>query len=77
MLSLRLPCIPLLRWLYMYFILGEIRDGKAGFPWCTLPAFYEYLILLKAEEIKTENFTVNGQIIIEAEQAIDVTSDCC
>ncbi|CCI15167.1 putative glycosyl transferase [Microcystis aeruginosa PCC 9806] len=76
-LSLRLPCRPLLRWLYMYFILGGIRDGKAGFAWCTLQAFYEYLILLKAEEIKTENFTVNDQIIIEAEPAIEVTSDCC
>ncbi|MDJ0526755.1 MAG: glycosyltransferase family 2 protein, partial [Microcystis sp. M53600_WE12] len=62
-LSLRLPCRPLLRWLYMYFILGGIRDGKAGFAWCTLQAFYEYLILLKAEEIKTGNFTVNDQII--------------
>ncbi|CAO5024480.1 glycosyltransferase family 2 protein [Microcystis aeruginosa] len=76
-LSLRLPFRPLLRWLYMYFILGGIRDGKAGFAWCTLQAFYEYLILLKAEEIKTENFTVNDQIIIEAEPAIEVTSDCC
>ncbi|AKE64374.1 Glycosyl transferase, family 2 [Microcystis aeruginosa NIES-2549] len=76
-LSLRLPCRPLLRWLYMYFILGGIRDGKAGFAWCTLQAFYEYLILLKAEEIKTENFTVNDQIIIESEPAIEVTSDCC
>jgi len=61
----------------MYFILGGIRDGKAGFAWCTLQAFYEYLILLKAEEIKTGNFTVNDQIIIESEQAIEVTSDCC
>lgn len=76
-LSLRLPCRPLLRWLYMYFVLGGIRDGKAGFAWCTLQAFYEYLILLKAEEIKTENFTVNDQTIIEAEPAIEVTSDCC
>jgi glycosyltransferase involved in cell wall biosynthesis len=76
-LSLRLPCRPLLRWLYMYFILGGMRDGKAGFAWCTLQAFYEYLILLKAEEIKTQNFTVKDKIIVESEQAIEVTSDCC
>lgn len=50
-LSLRLPCRPLLRWLYMYFVLGGILDGRAGFAWCTLQAFYEYLILLKVEEI--------------------------
>jgi glycosyltransferase involved in cell wall biosynthesis len=51
-LSLRLPLRPLLRWLYMYFVLGGILDGRAGFAWCTLQAFYEYLILLKVEEMK-------------------------
>ncbi len=51
-LSLRLPCRPLIRWFYMYFILGGFLDGKAGFAWCTLQAFYEYLILLKVEEMQ-------------------------
>jgi glycosyltransferase involved in cell wall biosynthesis len=51
-LSLRLPFRPLLRWFYMYFMLGGILDGKAGFAWCTLQAFYEYLILLKVKELK-------------------------
>jgi hypothetical protein len=51
-LSLRLPARPLLRFLYMYFILGGCLDGSAGVAWCTLQAFYEYLILLKVWEIK-------------------------
>ncbi len=51
-LSLRLPLRPLLRGFYMYFILGGILDGKAGFAWCTLQAFYEYLILLKVKEMQ-------------------------
>ena len=51
-LSLRLPFRPLFRWIYMYFFLRGFLDGKAGFAWCTLQAFYEYLILLKVEEIK-------------------------
>jgi glycosyltransferase involved in cell wall biosynthesis len=51
-LSLRLPFRPLVRFFYMYFLLGGILDGRAGFAWCTLQAFYEYLILLKAWEIK-------------------------
>ncbi|HAC62465.1 MAG TPA: glycosyltransferase [Cyanothece sp. UBA12306] len=54
-LSLRIPLRPLVRWFYMYFILGGILDGKAGFAWCTLQAFYEYLILLKVEELKHNN----------------------
>jgi glycosyltransferase involved in cell wall biosynthesis len=55
-LSLRIPLRPLMRWFYMYFILGGILDGKAGFAWCTLQAFYEYLILLKVEEFKQMNY---------------------
>lgn len=51
-LSLRLPARPLLRWLYMYFILGGCWDGRAGFAWCTLQAFYEYMILLKVWELR-------------------------
>ena len=54
-LSLRLPFRPLVRFLYMYFILGGILDGKAGFAWCTLQTFYEYLILLKVDELKQQS----------------------
>ncbi|MEM9771754.1 MAG: glycosyltransferase family 2 protein [Cyanobacteria bacterium P01_D01_bin.73] len=51
-LSLRVPFRPLVRFLYMYFGLGGILDGRAGFTWCVLQAFYEYLILLKVWEMK-------------------------
>lgn len=51
-LSLRLPARPIIRFIYMYFFLGGCLDGRAGLAWCTLQAFYEYLILLKAWEIK-------------------------
>jgi hypothetical protein len=51
-LSLRLPARPLLRFVYMYFMLGGCLDGHAGLAWCTLQAFYEYLILLKVWEMK-------------------------
>ncbi|MBD2448467.1 glycosyltransferase family 2 protein [Nostoc sp. FACHB-152] len=51
-LSLRLPARPVLRFFYMYFILGGCLDGHAGMAWCTLQAFYEYLILLKVWEMK-------------------------
>ncbi|NJN21531.1 MAG: glycosyltransferase family 2 protein [Leptolyngbya sp. RL_3_1] len=53
-LSLRLPFRPLIRWLYMYLILGGWRDGQAGFAWCTLQAFYEYLIVLKVRELQRQ-----------------------
>jgi glycosyltransferase involved in cell wall biosynthesis len=66
-LSLRIPFRPLVRWFYMYFILGGILDGKAGFAWCTLQAFYEYLILLKLEELKQrqqEQLSVNNDKLL-------------
>lgn len=51
-LSLRLPFRPLIRFFYMYLLLGGILDGYPGFTWCMLQAFYEYLILLKVWELK-------------------------
>lgn len=51
-LSLRLPLRPIVRFLYMYFLLGGILDGQAGLTWCLLQAFYEYLILIKVWEMK-------------------------
>jgi glycosyltransferase involved in cell wall biosynthesis len=51
-LSLRMPLRPLVRWLYMVFVLGGWLDGRAGLAWCTLQAFYEYLIVLKAREME-------------------------
>ena len=51
-LSLRLPFRPLIRFVYMYFLLGGFLDGRSGFSWCVLQAFYEYLILLKVWEVE-------------------------
>jgi glycosyltransferase involved in cell wall biosynthesis len=51
-LSLRVPARPVIRFLYMYFFLGGCLDGHPGLAWCTLQAFYEYLILLKVWEMK-------------------------
>jgi hypothetical protein len=36
----------------MYFLLGGFLDGRSGFSWCVLQAFYEYLILLKVWEVE-------------------------
>jgi glycosyltransferase involved in cell wall biosynthesis len=51
-LSLRVPFRPVVRFFYMYFLLGGILDGRAGLTWCLLQAFYEYLILIKVWEMK-------------------------
>jgi glycosyltransferase involved in cell wall biosynthesis len=51
-LSLRLPFRPLLRFVYMYCFLRGFLDGRAGFTWCVLQAFYEYMIVLKVWELQ-------------------------
>lgn len=51
-LSHRLPFRPLMRFLYMYVVLLGCLDGRAGFAWCMLQAFYEYMIVLKAWEMQ-------------------------
>jgi hypothetical protein len=67
-LSLRMPFRPLVRFFYMYILLGGCLDGRAGFAWCTLQAFYEYLILLKVWEIQHMPTTVmNAPILLTSD----------
>ncbi len=47
-----LPGRPLLRWAYLMFYRGGILDGRAGFIYSTLQAFYEWLIILKTRELR-------------------------
>lgn len=61
-LSLRIPFRPVVRFFYMYFLLGGCLDGSAGLAWCTLQAFYEYLILLKVWELKNMPITVTDTL---------------
>ena len=51
-LSFRLPCRPLLRFLYMYFLRLGFLDGVPGYHYCRLLAIYEYMIVLKMKEIR-------------------------
>jgi len=48
----RLPFRPLIKWVYMMFIRGAILDGKAGITYSFLQAIYEYMIVLKARELR-------------------------
>jgi glycosyltransferase involved in cell wall biosynthesis len=48
----RLPCRAIVRFVYMYLFRGGILDGKIGFTYCRLLAWYEWLIVMKEREIK-------------------------
>jgi hypothetical protein len=47
----RLPCRPLLKFLYMTVVRGAVLDGRAGLTYAALQSFYEYLIVLKTREL--------------------------
>jgi len=51
-LSFRMPCRPILKFLYMYILGRGFLDGRAGWTYCRLQAMYEYMIVLKVRELK-------------------------
>ena len=51
-LSFRLPFRPTLRFLYTYFLRMGFLDGRAGLTYCRLLAWYEYMIVLKMNELR-------------------------
>lgn len=51
-ISFRLPCRPSFRFLYMYLIRLGILDGWPGFVYCRLVAAYEYMIVVKMDEMR-------------------------
>ncbi|RIK78046.1 MAG: glycosyltransferase family 2 protein [Planctomycetota bacterium] len=73
-LSTRVPCRPLLRFLYMYFAKLGILDGVAGYHYCRLLSIYEYMIVLKMRELQRQSLPqhtrlrmVTGAPVITAE----------
>jgi glycosyltransferase involved in cell wall biosynthesis len=50
-LASALPARPAFRFLYMYVLKRGFLDGQAGFHYCMLLSFYEYLIALKRREL--------------------------
>lgn len=47
-----LPFVPLVVFVWMYFIKLGFLDGRAGFRYCLLRFFHEYLLQLKLEELR-------------------------
>ncbi|HEU5078037.1 MAG TPA: glycosyltransferase family 2 protein [Opitutaceae bacterium] len=54
-LARKMPCRPLLRFLYVYLFQGGILDGREGFYFAKLHGFYEFLSVAKAYELRKKN----------------------
>ncbi len=48
----RLPARPFAKFLILYLLKRGFLDGRAGFTYATMQAFYEYMIVLKTREIE-------------------------
>lgn len=48
----RLPARPLTKFILLYLIKRGFMDGHAGFTYATLQAIYEYMIVLKSDELR-------------------------
>lgn len=48
------PARPLLLFLYLYFYKRGFLDGAAGFRFCVLKMFFDYIVSIKAEELRAE-----------------------
>lgn len=51
-LSFRMPMRPLFKFVYMYILRHGFLDGRAGYDYCLMQAFFESQICLKVKEMK-------------------------
>ncbi len=51
----RFPGRPLLMFVALYFVKGGFLDGRAGFTFCLLRSFYEFLINCKVKEMRSRS----------------------
>lgn len=56
-LSMRLPCRPTLRFLYMYVFRLGFLDGRPGLLYCRLLATYEKMIVTKLKDLQRRQLT--------------------
>ncbi len=50
----RLPARPLIKFFILYFLKQGFLDGSPGFTYAVLQSIYEYMIILKFHELKTQ-----------------------
>ena len=55
----RLPGRPFIMFFSLYFLRGGILEGKAGFTFCMLRAFYEFMINCKVNEYRRRDKGLN------------------
>jgi len=50
-LAVLLPFRAIVKFIYLYILNLGFLDGRAGFRYCVLQSIYEYMIVLKMDEL--------------------------
>jgi len=67
----RLPCRPLLRFIYVYFFQAGFLDGREGYIFARLHAIYEFLAVAKAAELRKQRTqTVQPETTVPAQSSV-------
>ncbi len=58
----RLPFRPFVKWCYLMFARGGMLDGRAGFAYANLLAWYEYMIVVKTKQLRLQAKTADSAL---------------
>jgi len=61
-LAFHLPFRAALRFFYMFVLKRGFLDGRPGYHYCRLLAFYEYLVSLKIQELRAKPFDLKTSL---------------
>lgn len=70
-LFFKLPFRPLLKFGYMMLVRRAFLDGRAGFVYAVLQSFYEYLIVLKTQELEAAFANQRRQALSSPRSALE------
>ena len=75
LLFIRLPCRPLIKFLYLYFCHWGFLDGRAGFYYTLMLGCYEFMISVKIAELKKNGSSVLPEASPSEDSAVGLTLD--
>jgi hypothetical protein len=62
----RMPARPIIKFFFMYVVKRGFLDGRPGFIYAVLIAFYEYLIVLKTRELEAQRQADRSSILVRS-----------
>ncbi len=60
----RLPARPVVKFFILYFLKRGFLDGNAGFTYAVLQSIYEYLIILKVNELQEDDLSLKRTLFV-------------